>query len=125
MVLSATATWLGLARQKNLDVLREIAVLGQMRGALEKKIRGTVQTRRPYAAVRADQDTRIITLILPADMAEFLEIFATAKNVSKNDLCSNLLTKGLILHLTAKQRLLKALQYQREQTKHPPAIIKT
>lgn len=114
IVFAATATWLALANQKNVDVLREIAALGQMRSALEKSLRGKVQ-RRPYPIIRSEEDTDVATLILPYKFAELLESFAAAKMVSKNDLCRSLLTKGLLLYLTGEKRLLETLQSQRNQ----------
>jgi hypothetical protein len=122
IVLASTATWLGLEKQKNLEVLREIAALGRMRSALSKVLPDLTQTRRPYPAVRGSQETDVMTLILPADLAKLVETFAAAKMESKNDLCGNLLTKGLIMYLTAEQRLLQALQNQSrnpEETRAP------
>ena len=115
VVLAAAATWLALEHQKNLDILRGIAALGGMPRALGERIsRG--EQRRPYAVVRGSRDTDVMTLILPANIAELLESFAAAKMVSKNELCGGLLTKGLIIYLTAKKRLLQTLQTLRRQT---------
>jgi hypothetical protein len=120
VVFAATATWLALENQKNVDILRAIGALGRMRNALSKRIPGSVQ-KRPYPLARDSQDTAVMTLILPADIAELLESFAAAKIISKNDLCGTLLTKGLIMYLTAKQRLLQALQNQRRRAEEPSA----
>ncbi len=120
IVLAATTTWLTLTNQKNLDVLREIAALGRMRNALGRLVPGDVQ-RRPYPIVRSIGDSDVLTLILPVKFAEFLESFAAAKMISKNDLCRSLMTKGLLLYLTAEKRLLQALQSQRTQTGAPSA----
>ena len=120
VVLAATGTWLGLENQKNLDVLREIAALGRMRRALGTRISGAVQ-KRSYPVVRGSQDTDVMTLILPAHIAELVESYAAAKMISKNDLCGGLLTKGLITYMTAEKRLLQALQNQRRQAEGPSA----
>jgi hypothetical protein len=120
IVLAATTTWLTLTNQKNLDVLREIAALGRMRSALGSLVPGDVQ-RRPYPITRSSGDSDVLTLILPDKFAEFLQSFAAAKMVSKNDLCRSLLTKGLLLYFAAEQRLLRALQSQRTQAGAPSA----
>jgi hypothetical protein len=120
VVLAAAATWLALGNQKNLDILREIAALGRMRGALGTRISGAAQ-KRPYPIVRGSQDTDVMTLILPENIAELVESFAAAKMISKNDLCGSLLTKGLVMYMTAEQRLLRALQNQRRQSEEPSA----
>ncbi len=121
VVLAAAATWLALEKQKNLDMLREIAALGRMRRALGTRISGAGQTRRPYPVVRGSQETDVMTLILPEDIAELVESFAAAKMISKNDLCGGLLTKGLIIYMTAERRLLQTLKNQRKQTEEPSA----
>lgn len=109
VVLAATVTWLGLDKPKNLDALREISALGQMRDALERGLL-SMRTHRPYPAVRGNQDTYVMTLILPTGVANLIESLAAAKIVSKNDSVSGLLTKGLILYMTGEHRLLEALQ---------------
>ena len=118
VILAATATWLALKNQKNLDVLREIAALGRMRRSLVGLISNSEQ-KRPYPAVRDSQDTDVMTLILPSDMAELLESFAAAKMTSKNNLCGDLLTKGLVMYMTSEKSLLQALQNQRKQREEP------
>lgn len=118
VVLAATASWLALENQKNLDMLREIAALSRMRMALGKRIPGAVRTR-PYPVVRDSQETDVKTLILPANIAELVESFAAAKMISKNDLCGRLLTKSLVMYVAAEQRLLQALQNQLKQAGDP------
>jgi hypothetical protein len=49
--------------------------------------------RGPYAP-RSSQDTDVITLILPAGLANLIETYANAWRFSKNDLSGNLLMKG-------------------------------
>jgi hypothetical protein len=113
IVLAASVTWLALKKRESIDTLREIALLGRMRQTIGSTISGSVETKPPYPVVRGGQETDVITLILPLGVAELLESFASAKLVSKNDLCRGLLRKGLILYMTAQNRLLRVLQDQR------------
>lgn len=94
-----------------------------MRRVLEKHLLGAVESRRPYPLIRSGRDTSVITLILPVEVAGLIESYASTKTVSKNDLCENLLTKGLVMYLAAEQRLLRALQKVTDRTERPSAAI--
>lgn len=115
VILAAAVAWFGLDNEKKLDASREIATLDRLRKALGMLTPGVVQ-KRPYGADRAGQDTDVVTLILPAGVAELIESFAAAKMMTKNDLCGVLLTEGLILYMSAEQRLLVALQNRTRET---------
>jgi hypothetical protein len=62
-----------------------------------------------------------MTLILPANIAKLVESYAAVRMTSKSDLCGNLLTKGLILYMTAENRLHQALNPQRQAKGLPAA----
>jgi len=120
VVLAAAVAWFGLENQKKLDASREIAALDRLRKALGMLAPDVVQ-KRPYRADRAGRDTDVVTLILPADVAELIESFAAARMMTKNDLCGVLLTEGLILYMSAEQRLLIALQ-NRTRRRETPSV---
>jgi len=124
VVLAAAVAWFGLENKKKLDASREIATLDRLRKALGMLAPGVVQ-KRPYPANRGAQDTDVVTLILPADVAKLIESFAAAKMMTKNDLCAVLLTEGLILYMTAEQRLLVALQNRTRRRETSSATTRT
>ena len=107
VVLAAAATWLGLARKENLERMRSRADLGLIADAIAKVVPAAGH-RRPYAPRNA-QDTEVISLILPSGLAHLIETYANAWGFSKNDLCGNLLMKGLIIYMTGEKNLLEAI----------------
>ena len=106
VALAAAATWLGLETEENLARLKSVAYLGRVSDGIGKVI-PAVRHRRPYAP-RASQDTDVISLILPSGLARLIEAYANVHRFSKNDLCGNLLMKGLMIYMGAEKGLLQA-----------------
>jgi hypothetical protein len=125
VILAATGIWSALNKKKNLRVLEKIAVLGRTHGVIERRLVGAKRTQRPYRFVRSSRDTDIVTLILPDGVAELIESYSAVKMVSKNDLCEDLLNRGLIVYLTAEQRILQALLTVKELAEKPSARVLT
>ena len=63
--------------------------------------------RHPYAPRRA-QDTDVVSLILPRELAGLIVSYAKVRQLSKNDLCGILLMQGLMIYLTGEKNLLQA-----------------
>jgi predicted GNAT superfamily acetyltransferase len=107
VVLAAAATWLGLEGKENLEKLKSRIDFGLISDAIAKVIPAAGH-RRPYAP-RTAQDTEVISLILPTGLAYLIECYANVWRFSKNDLCGNLLVKGLMIYMTGEKNLLEAI----------------
>ena len=106
VVLGASANWLGLEEmeegwtQKRDELERITERLGNMLPVAWR--------RGPYAS-RTSQDTDVVSLILPAALAQMIGSYADAHGLSKNALCGKLLTEGMMIYLTGEKNLLQAL----------------
>jgi hypothetical protein len=119
IAFGATATWLGLEKQKNLDRLKDIALLASatetLGAAVSRKPRA-----RPYPIVRSSQETNVVSLILPAEYAHMIEAYASTRKISKNEVCGNLLTVGLLAYLKAENSLFHAIEIIRREPQGSP-----
>jgi hypothetical protein len=108
VVLSAIGSWFGLRREENAARLLDIAALKGISTAMERAIHGS-GPKRSYA-LRRGGETEVLTLILPVNLADFIELHAKVIGLSKNALCRSLLTKGLVIYLRSEKLLIEALR---------------
>lgn len=104
IVIGSAANWLGLEGEGHRAVLKMKAELDQ----LCNRVTNMRSIRRRRYAPRSSQDKSVIALILPRGVARLIESYAYLREVSKNDLCGNLLTEGLMVYLTGEKNLLQA-----------------
>ena len=107
VVLGAAANWLGLQSEENLQLLKMKTELRDISKRLGKFAPAARQTR-PYAPRRA-QDTDVVGLILPTELARLIESYAKIRPLSKNDLCGILLMDGLMIYLSGEKNLMQAI----------------
>jgi len=108
IVLGAAGAWLSLAREENLNRLKDISSLGQVAGIIGAALTGRPASR-PYAT-RSYHPTEVITAIMPRTFAAIVKEYARIKRVSKNQAYGYFLEGGLIAYMKAENSVLEAIQ---------------
>jgi hypothetical protein len=108
LAFGALMSFLSLERPKNLERLREIAVLGETTGALDSTVAGKPKRRR-YSAIRCGGSTEVIRLPMPVEYTRMVESYAAMADISPNQAYVKFLELGLIAYLKAKKTLTEAI----------------
>jgi hypothetical protein len=100
--LAACPSFLTLEGPERLDVIKAKNVLGRLVSILDS----TSIESRPYA-VRVNSGTRPLVVHVPVQVAQLIRNYAEIVGRSRNEVCSELLTQGLLLYHRGRQALLR------------------